>query len=364
MNTVIFGAGNVGRGFLGLEMYLRGYDVTLVDVDRDVVDYLQKEGGYDVKFFDGSPTKSVKIKRAVHISEKSSLEDAVRNADVILTAVGAGNLIHLSPVIADGIQNNKAQLIVACENAPKNTERLRDHISKLLPQPTDYAEFANCVIDRICLRDGDSIIVEPIYEWIVETRSDLLKCIEKTDDLSPYFTRKLFLVNGAHAIIGYAGTHRNIKYVHEALKDEEIKNLLDGALQESCFALSREYGFSQLSLESYVENLRQRFSNPAIRDEVSRLVRDPIRKLQNNERLIGPAILSYKHGFNPKNLCRSVACLLMYSEDAEGKKLQDAIATNGVMKALVEYTGLNEDSELLRTIDLEYRKLQNPREHE
>ena len=362
MNIVIFGAGNVGRGFLGLEMYLRGYDITFVDVNKEIIDYLQKKGEYKIRFFDKDSMETVKIKEALHISQNDSIQEAVELADVVLTAVGAGNLVHLSKVIANGIQNEKDQLVIACENAPKNTEKLREYVSKLVPRLTGYAEFANCVIDRICLRDEDSVIVEPTYEWIVETRSHLLKDIEKTDNLDAYFTRKLFLVNSAHAIIGYVGAQRNTKYVHESLKNEEIRGLVEGALRESCFGLSQEFGFNLSSLESYVENLLKRFSNPAIKDEVSRLVRDPIRKLQSNERLIGPAVLALKYGLHPENLCRSVAYLLMYDGDAEGKKLQDVIATNGVTRALVEYTGLSEDSGLLRTIELEYHKLQKNRE--
>ena len=359
MDAVIFGAGNVGRGFLGLEMFLRDYVITFVDVDKEVADYLNRNREYLVTFFGRESTEIVKIREALHISQENSIRRALRSADVILTAVGTGNLEALSATIAGGIKNSKDQLVIACENAPRNTAKLEEYVAKVIPKPKDYAEFANCVIDRICLREGDSIIVEPTFEWVVETNSNLLRNVEKTDNLDPFFTRKLFLVNGSHAIIGYAGTQRNFRYVHETLKDKETRSLVEGALRESCFGLSKEYGFDIKSLDDYVVNLQQRFSNPVIKDEVSRLVRDPIRKLQRDERLIGPMLLAYKYGLFPENLCRSIAYLLMYGEGTEGHRLQESISTKGVKSSLSQYTGLNERSELIYKIELEYGKLQN-----
>lgn len=353
MNTVIFGAGNVGKGFIGLEMFLRGYDVTFVDIDGETINELKSKGSYSVSFIGGNTKKFVKIKDAIHISQESAIIKALNNSEVILTSVGSNNLHNLAGLIGRGIQNNREQIIIACENAPNNTGQLYEAIKKSIPNPEMYARFPNCVIDRICIRKGNDIVVEPYFEWIVETNSNLLVDIEKTNNLEPFFTRKLFLLNGSHSIIGYMGTHRSIKFVHEALEDSEIRRVLGGSLVEGSSGLSHKYGFDGTELKSYVDNILNRFSNLELMDRVERLVRDPIRKLQRSERLIGPMILAKESGLFPHNLCEAVAYVFMYDGDNQGRELQLRIKEMGLEKTLVKFSDLrNED--LIEEISKKY----------
>jgi len=44
--AIQFGAGNIGRGFLGQLFYESGYRTVFVDVDRDLVTRLNREGAY------------------------------------------------------------------------------------------------------------------------------------------------------------------------------------------------------------------------------------------------------------------------------------------------------------------------------
>ena len=48
MKSVHFGAGNIGRGFIGQLLHESGYDITFVDIQDDLVDALKKNGRYDV----------------------------------------------------------------------------------------------------------------------------------------------------------------------------------------------------------------------------------------------------------------------------------------------------------------------------
>lgn len=357
MNVVVFGAGNVGRGFLGLETYLLGYDVTFVDVDKKVVDCLRKNKEYEVNFFQNRASKNVKVKNAFHLDETDLILGQLQKTDIVLTAVGTNNLKYIAPIISKGIQKHGKQLIVACENTPNNTQILKSYVDERIPHSERYAEFANCVIDRICLRKNGNLFVEPNFEWVVETSNDLLGGIDKTNNLEPYFTRKLFLVNCAHAIIGYVGHHENYVYVHEALSNRNIRQLVDGSLRESSFGLSSAYRFGQGILNHYIQKTMDRLSNPEISDDIQRVVRNPIRKLHKGERLVGPAVLAYKYGLVPQNLCRAVKYLLMYRGDYEGKELQSRIRTVGVRKTLEEYTELKRNHFLISKIASEYEKL-------
>ncbi len=339
MNVTIIGAGNVGRGFLGLEMYLRKNHVRFVDADKKLVEKLREPREYEVHFVGNNEKKNVRFQEIYHTSDVQQVIQSLRESDVILTSVGATNLPKIAEVVAEGIISERKKLIVACENTPQNSFILQTEVSHYLQSPENYAEFANCIIDRICISKNDKIIVEPNFEWIVETESNLLEAAQGVRDLEPYFRRKLFLVNGIQSIIGSIGTYRGIKYTHEVLQNQEFNELISGVMEEMKFGLEKEFHVLE-PLDYYIGRTIKRLSNPVLMDETQRLVREPVRKLQKNERLMGSALLSLKHGKFPEDMCRGIAYVLKYQGDSQGRTLQNSIKEKGVRKTLEEITGV------------------------
>ena len=59
--AVIYGGGNIGRGFVGQLFYLSGYETVFVDVADWLVDSLNREKGYNIVVIDNDK----KIKQRV-----------------------------------------------------------------------------------------------------------------------------------------------------------------------------------------------------------------------------------------------------------------------------------------------------------
>ena len=87
--------------------------------------------------------------------------------------------------------------------------------------------------------------------------------------------------------------------------------------------------------------------NPEDTDTVYRVAADPIRKLQKQERLVGPALACLRHGKLPYFIARSIALMCFFHNDADASavELQEYIAANGVGAALEKYCGLSDDQE-------------------
>ena len=122
MRAVQFGAGNIGRGFIGAVLEQAGYHVVYADVNQEVIDLINEKKEYSVLVKDVTCIE----RRITNISAVNSLSDEaieeIVNADIVTTAVGAVNLVRVAPIIAKGIiaryeiSMEHPLNIIACEN--------------------------------------------------------------------------------------------------------------------------------------------------------------------------------------------------------------------------------------------------------
>jgi mannitol-1-phosphate 5-dehydrogenase len=161
MKSVHFGAGNIGRGFIGQLLHESGYDITFVDVQDDLVDALKKEGHYEVILVDEREER-VPVDRvtALHsVKEADEVTERLAEADLITTAVGPSVLPVLAPVIAKGLlervrRGGAPVNVIACENMIGASEALRGFVMEHVPDEhaeavEEIAGFPNAAVDRI-----------------------------------------------------------------------------------------------------------------------------------------------------------------------------------------------------------------------
>ena len=168
-----------------------------------------------------------------------------------------------------------------------------------------HAGFPDCMISRVVPRpepDPLLIIAEDYNEWTTRAEAfrgekpAALSALELVDNQSARLERKLFIHNGGHAICGYCGLSPRPRYIHEAVADPEVARHVIGALDELGEVVRRKWGFSAESIDHYKQDLCRRGAVPEMRDEILRVVRDPIRKLSPRERLVAPAALAVEYG--------------------------------------------------------------------
>ena len=369
-HTVIFGAGNVGRGFLGQLFSESGYEVIFVDIDEPLIAALNERRSYTIRLVDNEQAEEVLVSpvRALHAEETEAVAQALAEARLAATAVGVRALPHIAPLVAAGIvrrtalsqlqvpgsrlQVNKATEpapseletfepatlnllnIIVCENMKKAAATFRRMVGKHLPTaavgaglptvPHAYLQahvgFVDTVIARMVppptpemrAQDPSLIVVEPYKELPVD-RSGFVGPIpeivgmEPCDRIALYTDRKLYLHNCGHAMLAYLGYQRGHEYGYQALEDPVIRPLLKAMLAESKAGIVVAHGVEAQWLEPHIADIIRRLANRALGDTIFRLARDPLRKLGPEDRLVGAARLAERAGVVPKALSWGIA---------------------------------------------------------
>jgi mannitol-1-phosphate 5-dehydrogenase len=359
--AVHFGAGNIGRGFVGLLLHRAGYQVVFVDVVDELIDALNRTPSYLVKEV-GLESREERVDNYRAINSRADEPAAVAeiaSADIVTTAVGPTVLKFVAPVIAAGLRqraDGTAPLaVMACENAINATNVLAAHIRDAVPEEewpavAARAVFANTAVDRIVpaqSTDGLDVTVETYFEWAIERPpfgGDEPSIPDATwvGDLAPYIERKLFTVNTGHAATAYHGFVRGIKKLSDALADETVRAAVTGVLDETRQLLVAKYDFAAEAQQAYVDKILQRFANPYLPDTVDRVGRQPLRKLSRSERLVGPAAELAERGIRPQHLLATVEAALSFDvpDDPQSVELQQLLRTLTAAEATERICGL------------------------
>lgn len=368
MLAVHFGAGNIGRGFIGQLLNQAGYEVVFVDVNRELVDELNRRKAYEVQLaMEGTPVSTVQGVRAINGQDVDAVAQAIADADLVTTAVGPNVLPHIARAIASGISRKMKQdarplNIIACENMIGGSAQLKEHVFSFLSEDDrvraqERVGFPNAAVDRIVPlqqhEDKLLVTVEPFFEWVVDQgqivgEAPQIAGVTYVNDLGPYIERKLFTVNTGHAVIAYLGYLLGFATIDEAIRDSYIANAVRGALKETGALLVAKHGFDQHTHEAYVEKILDRYTNPMLSDHVTRVARSPIRKLSPNDRLVGPAMQCMEHGIVPTYLGLAIAAALLfdYPEDPEAVRIQEEVKQAGRVQVLRSLTGIPKEGAL------------------
>ncbi|MCP3032075.1 mannitol-1-phosphate 5-dehydrogenase [Halobacillus sp. A1] len=374
MLAVHFGGGNIGRGFIGALLDQSGYETIFVDVNDNLIDALNQEKSYRVILAGGN--KTLKVENVSGLNSKQQegeIIQSIENADLVTTAVGPHILPMVAPLIAKGLEkridSEKGLInVIACENMIGGSSVLRDHVYKNLSieKKSDFDRsvgFPDAAVDRIVPdqnhEDPLTVEVEPFYEWVVETpgiKGDKpeVEGITYVEDLTPFIERKLFTVNTGHAAAAYLGRQYGHSTIKGAMEDETVLEKVRGTLAETGAVLMKKYDFNPEDHQSYTNKIIDRFMNPSISDEVTRVGRGPKRKLGPKDRLIRPAV-EYAEwiGEEPTYLAEVIAAALQFNNpnDEESREIQQSIQEIGAIDTLKKISELPEGHAILKLVE-------------
>ena len=376
MKALHFGAGNIGRGFVGVILHNAGYELVFADVAAPLIDALNSNDSYTVHEV-GQDPKDITITGFSGVNsaeDKDALLAHIADADVITTAVGPTVLKIIAPTIAEGLRQRSATsdgsegkvAVMACENAINATDGLAEAIRQEFPEVDEVAIFANTAVDRIvpdqAPGQGLDVTVENYFEWAVESTPfgdnvPDIPGVTWVDDLAPYITRKLFTVNTGHAATAYFGYNAGITKIADALADPQVRAHVEAVLAETKTLVVEKFGFAPEVQQAYIDKIIQRFLNPSLPDTVQRVGRAPLRKISRNERFIGPAAELAKRGHDASALVNTVAAALRFDvpEDPESRELQEKLASaRGSREAtdvlVTELTGISPEHPLFASL--------------
>ncbi|MCO7128095.1 mannitol-1-phosphate 5-dehydrogenase [Sporolactobacillus shoreicorticis] len=368
--VVHFGAGNIGRGFIGALFAESGYHVSFVDIAEQIIAALNEKQTYTVRTA-AENQETITIHNVSGINSKTNPDqviEAIGKAVYLTTAIGPKVLPFIAPLIAKGLterlnHTDEKIYVIACENQINATDLLEKEVLKALDEATikkmdGTVYFLNSAVDRIVpLQHNEElldVLVEDYREWIVATDLDLpeVKGMQIVPDLAPYIERKLFTVNTGHATTAYLGYQAGKQKIHEALRDSDIYQNVKATIEETGAYLIKRYGFKPEVHEQYIEKILYRFQNPKLNDDVTRVGRSPLRKLGSEDRLVKPAREAQKLGLPFQHLAKVMAAALHfdYSEDAEAESLQQQLKQKGVRAVLRDVCGFEEDDPIAKEV--------------
>jgi len=371
MKAVHFGAGNIGRGFVGLLLHEGGYEVVFSDVADALVDAINAASEYTVhEAGPGGVDHVVTGFRAVNSRlDPDALADEIASADVVTTAVGPTVLRFVAPAIVEGLRRRSLDAprlqIMACENAIGATDQLRDEVVTAAGADADAltarAVFANTAVDRIVPAQpaggGVDVTVEPYFEWAIESgpfagQLPSIPGAHFVEDLAPYIERKLFTVNTGHAATAYFGARAGIERISDALADPRIAAAVAAALEETSAVLVAEHGLDPVELAEYRAKILDRFRNPELIDTVQRVGRQPLRKISRHERFIGPGAMAAERGLSATALTAAVGAALEFDDDGDEQsvELQARLRTEDAVTFTASATGLDPEHPLFPAI--------------
>jgi len=197
--------------------------------------------------------------------------------------------------------------LVSCDNLAANGEVLQSLIDQFLAQRDPdlgawFRENCTCpstMVDRIVpatteddrlaaeqatgLRDEGLVVTEPFRQWVIEDRfvsgrpNWELGGAQFASDVAPFETAKLRMLNGAHSALAYLGLERGHTFVHEAVADPSIRQLVEHLmLREAAPTIAAAPG---QDLASYAAALLARFENPALQHRLAQIAMDGSQKI-------------------------------------------------------------------------------------
>ena len=374
--VVLFGAGATGRGHVGLLAWQAGCELVLVDKNTNLVERLNKAGMYSVRLYGGKNLKKgegyqeiqVSGYRAIDAANRAEIAQEIVDADLVLTAVFDQNLDDVAKTLAKAVHackeanRQKPLNCIACENMMDSSSTLGMHVEGLIDEADrvtfeDVFAFPDCMISRVVPQpkpDPLLIITEDYNEWTVRAevykgqKPDAWTFFELVQNQTARLERKLFIHNGGHAVCGYFGFHRGHQYIHEAIADPVVAKQVVGALDELGEIVRRKHGFSVEDIDEYKAGLGRRGGIAEMKDEIRRVVRDPLRKLSARERLIGPALLAVEYGLGREWIVQGITAALRYChpEDAQSVQLANLLNQDGLANVLTHYCGIQSASPL------------------
>ncbi|MBQ7818022.1 MAG: mannitol dehydrogenase, partial [Oscillospiraceae bacterium] len=264
--AVMYGGGNIGRGFIGALLSQSGYEVTFIDVAEAVVTALQEKNTYPVRYVtsDGYEDVWVKNVTAVNGNDTEAASDAIANCDIMATAVGARILKFIVPNIVAGLRKRWAKTdaplnIIICENLmdankvlegmlkeqltveecalfDKTVGLVEASIGRMVPVQTEAMKDGEPL--RVCVeRYGFLPVDKAAFRGEIPAITNMVPC----EPFDFYIKRKLYVHNMGHATCAYLGDLLGLEYIYQAIAVPEIRILVHNAMLESAAALAKMY---------------------------------------------------------------------------------------------------------------------------
>lgn len=335
----MFGAGKIGRSFIGQLFSLGGYEVVFIDINKPVIDELNLRHGYNI-VIKGEVESIIPIQnvRGVFVSDVGKVSEEVASARIVAVSVGSTHLNSIIPAIAKGLIKRFEETaalpldIIIAENMRNASDFMYNELKHLLPEDFQLNDRVGLIetsigkmVPIIEQKDIDSdilqVFAEP-YNTLILDKLAFKNPIPEIEGLAPkdnmkaWVDRKLFIHNLGHSSAAYLGflTHPTSTYLYEVLADKMLRETVRNTMLQAADILLKKYPkeFTIESLTDHVDDLLSRFENKTLGDTLFRVGCDLQRKLGAEDRLAGAIHLARELRLPYDLILGSLVCALHF----------------------------------------------------
>lgn len=353
-----FGAGNIGRAFIGEVLQKNNFHINFVDTNADVINKLNLADHYTIHHLNDAKTKvEVRNFSGILSNNVDEVVESLLKSDVVTISIGANNLKFLSKTFIKfinqrEINNDTKQVNIICaENGIRVSSTFKE---LLLNENKDLnlknIAFVDAAVDKIVPEQHNEnidVYGEEFYEFALDINQwigEKLVGVDYYKDLSPVLERKLFMLNGTHSYISWLG-FGVYKLVYDFADYEDIKKLVIEYMEAISQVISKKFDWDIEEIRAYAKKTLKRFENRNLVDNIERTGRNVMRKVRNDERIVSPLLFAYTHGLDYKPSIKALIAAYVDKdfEDEEYKEIKAFKRDNGLEAAIRKYSGINDD---------------------
>ncbi|MCJ7446625.1 MAG: hypothetical protein MUO72_02930 [Bacteroidales bacterium] len=389
---VIFGAGRIGRSFIGQLFGAGGYRIVFIDIDPVLVTRLNDQGSYKI-ITKGEKDEEIIIRNVQAISafDTRKVTEAVSTAGILAVSVGKNTLESVIPSIATGMESRYRQYpgcpldIIIAEDMVAAGEFMREQLIRSLPPDYPFEKLVGLVETSIgkmvpvmtmaeLEKDPLTIYAEPYNTLIVDGKAfktpvPEIQGLDPKENIKAWVDCKAFIHNLGHAAAAYNGYYRHpaAVYMYEVLNDAVVLQFTREVMLQSADFLIDAYplDFTAARLEGHIDDLIFRFRNKSLRDTIFRVGHDLVRKLGFNDRFLGAIHLAIQFNKPYDKILKALSYGLFFRiKDEEGNFFQSDLTFINALSEKFESTLMHElnldpinDHRIIERLKRAYKKL-------
>lgn len=344
--AVHFGGGALGRGLVVPFLEEAGFEVIVVDIDKNLLKALNDNDGYILNVTDvPEKTRKIHVKAAVDFDASNTiLKEYLKKAQVITTSVRKENLGYVADILVKILDENDEKIILCAENIERSGKYFKQILEKKTEKHYDNFYIPDTVVDRICASkwpESLELLTEDFGEFGFEKndKTNTMGPIKAFDDLERAFVRKRLLVNTYCDACCFLGKSKGDQYLSEAVVNEDVQSELKEYFDTFEKVLEEKYLYTANEIRQWKQLYQKRLSNPKIRRDLDTVARGLWNKLGYSERFLLPIIQLIELGDSIEEPMKALCHMIIECGGKENtkEKLQQLWSINEIGQQIYQY---------------------------